>query len=729
MTLRNAQKTVDADQVRAELLRRRLAGGHGRHRAGISRADRGKPLALSAGQEQMWFLSRLEPDSHEYLVPLVLELTGPLDATALTRAVDGVVARHEILRTRYAFSGPDPEQLVDPAGPVPCTVTNLGPVDEELRPAQTLRLVEQEARTPIDIAEQWPLRIHLIRLTDEHHVLAAVFHHISCDAWSMRVFAQEISALYRAETTGEPSGLAEPEVQYADYAAWLRERISGSALDVHLDYWRDRLAGLAPLELPTDRQRPAVRSWEGAAVPFRLPAGLTVAVRDLALRGDTTVFTVMLAAFQALLSKYSGGTDIVIGTVASGRVRPGLQRLIGYGINSLVLRGCWDADPAFARLLEQARLTVVDAYDHQEMPFSRLVDELQPERDLSRTPLFQVAFTMHESRTSAYSLPGVEVKPFEATSRIARFDLTLQVEEGEDGSLAGHLEYVTALFDEATVERMARHLVRLLEVVSARPETRLSAIEVLEESELAFLTGPPGGPAVGTDPRLVHEVFEQQAAAFPQHVAVVAAGVELTYAELNERANRIAHLLRELGVDRDDLVGVCLERGAELMPVLLGVLKAGAGYLPLDPVNPVDRLSYIAADAGVMVVLTESLHAEAVAGFYDGPTVVLDAEAGPDGRLALQSSANPGLGRQRRPAHLRDLHLGLHRQAQGRVPVPPQRAATGYRCLPPLRVHPRGRLDPVPLLRLRLLRLGNLGSPAARRPARCGARGRHPLAG
>jgi amino acid adenylation domain-containing protein len=638
MTTGNAPRTVETDLVRAELLRRRLAGGRGGRRAGIGRADRDRPLRLSAGQEQMWFLSRLEPESHEYLVPLALRLTGPLDAAALGRALDGVVARHEILRTRYALSGPDPEQVVDPARPLPFPVADLGHLDGARRAAEAVRLVEREAGTPIDVATEWPLRVRLIRLAAEEHVLVVVFHHIACDAWSTRVFAEELSALYRAETGGEPAGLPAPEVQYADYAAWQRERLGGSVLDAHLAYWRDRLSGLAPLELPTDRPRPAQRGWQGAAVPFRLPAELTAAVRNLALAGDTTVFTVMLAAFQTLLSKYSGSTDISVGTVASSRVRPELQRLIGYGINSLVLRGSWDGDIRFARLLERAKSTVVDAYDHQEMPFGRLADELQPERDLSRTPLFQVAFTMHESRTSAYRLPGIEVEPFDATGQISRFDLTLQVEEGEDGSLQGQLEYATALFDEPTIKRMTRHLVRILEVVSADPKIRLSAIGVLDEAELAVLVGTPGASAVGTDPRLVHQVFEQQVIETPGNVAVVADGVELTYAELNERANRVAHHLRGLGIGPEDLVGICLERGAELMPALLGILKSGAGYLPLDPANPVERLAYVVGDAGAKAVLTESRHAETVAGFYTGPTLVLDRETE---RLALQPSTNP----------------------------------------------------------------------------------------
>ncbi|MFJ7156742.1 non-ribosomal peptide synthase/polyketide synthase [Streptomyces sp. NPDC101118] len=614
----SAEQTQTPDQLRAELLRR-LAGRTARRNEEIPRADRDLPLPLSAGQQQMWFLSRLEPDSHEYLVPLTLRLTGPLDTDALRRSVDRVVARHEVLRTRYDFFADEPVQLIDEPGPVPFSLEDLTGLPEAEREPVAQQLAAEYARESFDLAAEWPLRVRLVRLAADDHVLALVFHHIACDAWSTQVFAQDLSAYYRGTA---PAG--DLTVQYADYAAWQQGRAE-SLLERHLPYWREHLDGIAPLDLPADRPRPATRSAEGAEVAFALPGALGAGLRTLAAGHRTTLFTVLLTAYQALLGKYTGGTDIAVGTVVSGRTRPELQNLIGYGINSLVLRASWAGDPVFARLLDRNRVEVLDAFDHQEMPFARLVDSVQPERDLSRTPLFQAAFTLHESRTAAYDLPGITVEPFEVPSGIARFDLQLLVEEAPDGSLRGRFEYATALFDEATVRRFAGHFERLLTAVAADPEARLSALDVLDPAERALVVQP--APEEAPDPRFVHEVFEAQVAATPDAVAVVADGTELTYAELNARANRIAHRLRELGAGPDRLVGICLERGPELMPALLGVLKSGAGYLPLDPANPADRLAYVIGDAGAAVVLTESRHAPMIEECHEGPLVVLDREA------------------------------------------------------------------------------------------------------
>ncbi|MEU2355879.1 amino acid adenylation domain-containing protein, partial [Streptomyces misionensis] len=628
-----AEHSSTGDRLRAELLRRLAGRTTEQRRPEIPRADRERPLRLSPGQQQMWFLQRLEPDSHEYIVPLTLRLTGPLDEAALRRAVDAVAARHEILRTRYDFAAGRPVQLVDPAGPVPFTTTDLGALPAAERPSEARARAAACAREPFDLGAEWPLRVRLFRLDDEDWVLALLFHHIACDAWSTQIFARDLSACYRGEQPGPAL-----EVQYADYAEWQAGRTEGAALAPHLDYWRQQLAGVAPLELPTDRPRPPVRDTAGATETFALPDALSARLRELAAAHRTTLFTVLLTAYQTLLSKYTSSTDIAVGTVVSGRVRPELQQLIGYGINSLVMRAGWDGDPRFSALLERGRSVVLDAFDHQETPFARLVDELQPERDLSRTPLFQAAFTLHESRTAAYDLPGVRVEPFAVPASVARFDLQLQVEESPDGSLQGQFEYATALFDRSTAARFARHLVRLLHAVADTPDARLSELSVVDEAELAVLIDPLTAEAA--DPRLVHEVFEARAAATPDAIAVVADGRALTYAELNARANRVAHRLIALGAGPDLVVGICVERGPELIPAILGVLKSGAGYLPLDPANPAERLGYVVGDAGPLAVLTESAHVALVEGIHDGPLVVLDQERDSTAWAALPES-NP----------------------------------------------------------------------------------------
>ncbi|MFE9564782.1 amino acid adenylation domain-containing protein, partial [Streptomyces sp. NPDC006487] len=607
-----------ADTLREELLRRRLAGRRGAaRRNSIPRADRDSALPLSYGQQQMWFLNRLEPEGIEYLVPLVLRLRGPLDTDALGRAWQALLDRHEVLRTRYALVGDEPAQIIDAPRPAPLTVTET-PDESSIRAA-----VEHDMSRPFDLAAEWPVRGRLLRHTADDHVLAVVFHHIACDAWSTSVFGQELSVLYRTFAEGgSTQPLAPLPVQYADYAAWQRAELNGGALGNQIGHWKQQLAGLEPLELPTDRPRPAVRDASGDSVAFALPTDLATRIRSLAAHHEATPFMVVLAAFQSLLARYSGRTDIAVGTISSGRSHPDLQGLIGYGINSLVLRGRLDGDPAFEDLLSATRATVLDAFDHQAVPFAQLVDELQPERDLSRTPLFQVAFTMHGERTSAFELAGVTAEPYHGTNRSAKFDLDLQLREAPDGSLGGHLEFATALFDRETVERMAGHLVRLLESAVASPVTRVSGLEMLGADERVLLAG---GPAV-VDPavRRVHEVFEEQVARTPDAVAVSCAGTDLTYAELNARANRVSHLLVSMGVGPEDLVGLCLERDGELLPALLGVLKAGAAYLPLDPANPADRLAYIVSDAKAKVVLTTSALAPVLEGRFDGERVLLD---------------------------------------------------------------------------------------------------------
>ncbi|WP_441245336.1 amino acid adenylation domain-containing protein [Kitasatospora sp. McL0602] len=612
-------ETMTAAERREELLRSRLAGRKGTRKAaaGIGRADRSGALALSAGQQQMWFLNRLDPESAEYLVPLVLRLRGTLDTAALERAWSEVVARHEILRTRYALQGTEPVQLIDAAAPVELPLVDLtGSADIEQRATE---LVEQEAGISFDLATEWPARASLFKLAEDHHLLAVVFHHIACDAWSVKVFGAELGALYTAAVEGRPAPLAPLTLQYADYAAWQREQLAGPVLEKQLSHWRQQLDGSLPTELPTDRPRPEIRDSAGADVPLAFSAELASRVRALAEAHGTTPFVVLLTAFQVLIARYSGRPDVNVGTVVSGRTRPELQQLIGYGINTLVLRARWAGDPGFGELLDQARATVLDAFDHQEVPFARLVDELQPERDPSRTPLHQIALTWHEERHDAISLPGIQVETFEWQDVIAKYDLLLQVEERTDGTLGGRLQYATALFDAATATRMTAHLAALLEQATADPAKPVARLEILGGDEIAVLTGALDGhtPSAPVD-RTLHQVFEEWAARTPEAVAVVADGVELTFAEVNEQANRLAHHLRSLGAGPERLVGVCLERGPELLPTLLGVLKSGAGYLPLDPANPSDRLGYVLADSGAELAVvhaeTRPLLAEVFAG-------------------------------------------------------------------------------------------------------------------
>ncbi|MFI7338853.1 amino acid adenylation domain-containing protein [Streptomyces sp. NPDC050085] len=630
---------IDTEDARAALVRQRLAGGRRRgRRNGIPKADRSAPLHLSYGQEQMWFLNRLDPDSTQYLVPLLVRLTGALDAGVLAEAWQRLTDRHEILRTRYGLHGDEPVQIVSARERVTLPLEDLTQLPGAEREGRVRSAVTGELFVPFDLERDLPVRARLFRLGDEEHVLAVVFHHIACDAWSTEVVGQELSALYAALVRGEEPELAEVAVQYADFAAWQRAEMSGSTLERHLDYWKGKLAGVAPLELPTDRPRKAVRDAAGDTVAFSVPAELATRIQEFAQERAATPFMVVLAAFQGLLARHTGSADVTVGTVVSGRGRPELQGMLGYGINTLALRGTWGEGTSFGELVAATKDTVLGAFDHQGVPFAQLIDAVQPERDLSRNPLFDVALTMHGERTSSFALPGIAAEPFAAEGDAAKYDLDLQLRQDADGTLHGHLEYAVELFDRATAERLTGHLVRLLDAATARPDADLGSLSFLGEDEIRLLT--QGAAVTGEVTDTVHRAFEEQAARTPDAVAVHVAGEELTYAELNERANRIAHHLVGLGVGQETLVGVCLERGTDLMPALLGVLKAGGAYLPLDPSQPADRIGYMLADAAAPVVITETAHAELLNGLHDGPVLVLD---GADDRAALaaEPATNP----------------------------------------------------------------------------------------
>ncbi|MEU3495181.1 amino acid adenylation domain-containing protein [Kitasatospora cineracea] len=624
---------MTADALREQLLRERLAGRRTRRPAAtadtIGRADRGAPLPLAHGQQQMWFLNRMEPESDEYLVPFALRLRGPLDRSALDRAWQQTVDRHEILRTRYAEAGREPVQVVDPPAPTAPEFTDLSGLPADRREAAALARAAEALSAPFDLAGQWPLRGLLLRLSEQEHVLAVVFHHIACDAWSTGVFGADLSEFYSAAVEGRPARPEPLAVQYADYAAWQRERLTGAELDRQVSYWRGRLAGAAPTELPLDRPRPAIRSHAGGQHTFPLDPALTGPLRALAAAHGTTPYAVLLTAFQALVARWTGVSDVPVGTVVSGRGRPELQHLIGYCINNVVVRGHWDGDPAFSTLLAATRTALLESFDHQQVPFAQLVAELAPERDLSRTPLHQVAFTLHEDRHGAFAFTGLSAERFGEGDAVAKVDLTLQVLTGPDGTLSGQFLYATALFDHGTVERFAGHFSRLLAAALADPDRPLSGLALLDEDETRLAVDRPTAAHRVED--TAHALFERWAARTPDAPAVTAGGTTLTYRQLNERANRIAHFLRAAGARPDTLVGICLERGADLLPAILGVLKSGAGYLPLDPAAPADRLGYVLADAGSALLLTGSALAGRLADAFTGRLVEVDAPGAFDG--------------------------------------------------------------------------------------------------
>ncbi|CAL9516469.1 Tyrocidine synthase 3 [Streptomyces sp. enrichment culture] len=659
------------DELRAELLRRRLAGRRPGTPAAptppAAPAGRSGPLPLSAGQRQMWFHHRMHPDSDEYLVTLALRLTGRLDRPALERAWDGMIERHGILRTRHRLLDGTPVQVIDPPRAGTLVHEDLAGLPPARRESAVRERVEHEGARPMDLERAWPVRGTLLRCADDEHVLVLVVHHIACDSWATGVFAQELGELYRSATTGTGASLPDA-TQYAEYARWENERAERGAFDRHLAYWRAQLAGLAPLDLPADRRRPAVRGDGAGTVGRRVPDEVASAVRRLAARAGTTPFTVLLAAFQALLSRYTGRTDVAVGTVSSLRTRPEWQRMLGYGANSLVVRSRWTGDPSFARLVDDVRRTVLDAFDHQELPFQLLVAELEPERDLSRTPLFQTLFTLRPETVTDYGLPGVTSAPVLPPRARARCDVSLVVDEAPDGAFTARLEYATDLFDRATGARMLDQYLRLLGEAVARPDAPLSALDLLDGDDRARLTA---APVVHREARTLHEAFARQAARTPGAVAVSYGAERLTYAELDARAERIAALLRTRGARTGTRVAVLLERGTELLPALLGILKSGAAYVPLDPASPDARLELILDDlaaTGTPLVLTDGEHRPRLPERYAGTPVLTDGDepgparpAGPaahpdDPAYVIYTSGSTG-----RPKGVEVTHRSVHR--------------------------------------------------------------------
>ncbi|MET8945257.1 amino acid adenylation domain-containing protein [Streptomyces sp. NPDC004542] len=594
-------------------------------------AGRDRPLPLSFGQQRMWFLDQLEPGTCEYVVPLALRLTGVLDTVALRHALDALSERHEVLRTRYRSEDGEPVQVVDPAGPVDFTLTDLtGAPDPEHR-ARTL--VEELARRPFDLEHAHPLRATLIRTAPEDHLLVLTLHHIAFDAWSTNVCLRDLDLFYRAFALGEPSPHAPQPVQYADFAVWQREQQWAGRLDHQLAYWRDRLAGLTPVELPADRARSAVRDARGDNVVVEVAPEVARAVAELAGRHGATPFMVMLAAFQVLLRRWTGRDDLAVGTPVAGRTRQETEDLVGFFTNTLVIRSDLGGDPVFGELLEQVRGTVLDAFAHQDVPFEHLVDALRPERDLSRNPLFQIMFEHQHLAGVPDRIGAVAVEPVRAGLQTAKFDLTVTVKE-RGGRMYCWFEYATALFDRETVERMAGHYLTLIGGITAAPGARIGDLAMLTEEErhraLTAWADPESERATVLDPPGEHhlcvpELFARQVRRAPDAVAVVFGDRQVSYAELDALSDRFASRLRSLGVTAETIVGSCLERGVEAVVVLLAVLKAGGVYVPFDPGHPAERLELMLADAGPELVVTTRACAGRLGGAHR--VVLADADA------------------------------------------------------------------------------------------------------
>jgi len=599
----------------AAVERGRAGGGDGLEDR-IPRRGTDGPAPLAYTQERLWFLDRLAPGTAAYVIGRAYRVAGTLDAPALARALSEVVRRHQALRTRFTAREDGPEQVIDPPAPVPLPVLDLSGLPEEPARAAARRLAADHARRPFDLAAGPVLRSALVRLAPGEHRWLLAVHHIASDGWSMGVFHREVGALYRALAQGgdaAAAGLPALPVQYPDFAAWQRERHQGPALESQLGHWRGRLAGApALLELPTDRPRPPVQRHRGAQVEADLPAGLAADLDRLARRSGATRFMVLLAAFAALLARWSRQEDVVVGTPVAGRVRSELEPLIGFFVNTLPLRLELPPGAPFRELLARARAATLDGHAHQELPFEKLVEAVQPERNLSHSPLFQVLLTVQEDADGAPALEGLETSVVPLERRESRFDLELAVGEGAAEGLLARLRYDLDLFDSETARRMAGQLGTLLAAAAADPEAAWEALPLLTAEERREVLAAAPGPhlpetALAGEPGIHREVLAQ-AARTPEAEAVLWADGEteerLTYRELADRAHRLARHLAALGAGPEAPVAVFLPRRPELVVALLAVLESGGCYVPLDPDYPEERLRFILEDTRAPVVVT-----------------------------------------------------------------------------------------------------------------------------
>ena len=579
----------------------------------IARRAHQEQHPLSFAQQQLWVLSQLEPENPFYNIALALRMTGRLDVQALEASLNEIVQRHEVLRAYFVTERGNPVQRIAPELRLRLEVEDLrrGP-DGALRDparieADALRIADTEARQPFDLTRAPLLRARLLRLAENEHIALLTLHHITTDGWSTGVLVREIGLLYAAYGAGRPSPLAPLPIQYADYAQWQRDFLAGPDQEQELAYWREQLRGIPPvLELPTDRPRPAVQTFNGAVASFAVPAQVTAGLTALARQEHATLFQTLLAAFEVLLHRYTHEEDFCVGTPIAGRTHPEVAPLIGFFVNTQAMRSDVAGKPSFRELLRRVRERTLGAQAHQALPFDRLVEELRPERSLSTTAIYQVMFDLEQRGATTLPLPGLTISPIETHSGTAKYDLTLFMVEGPEG-LSGSFEYNTDLWTAGSLARMVGNFQTLLAGAAAAPDQGIALLPILTPSEARQIldewndtsTDYPRG-------RCLHQLVEEQVARTPTAIAVTYGAHSLTYAELNQQANRLAHCLQGLGVGPEVLVAVYLERAPDLVVALLGIIKAGGAYLPLDIDYPTERLAFMLQDGRVPVLLTQA---------------------------------------------------------------------------------------------------------------------------
>jgi amino acid adenylation domain-containing protein len=590
----------------AESVNNAVRGGTFGESLPLTPRTRPELLPLSFGQRRLWFLEQMESAS-AYRIPVIFRISGRLDVPVLERVIDEIARRHESLRTTFDVVAGEPVQVISPPRHVPLPIINLTELPEDQREAEAELLSNEQAQLQFDLTTGPLLRARLVRLSEEEHVLQVTLHHLIADGWSVGVLSRETRALYEAFIQDNPSPLPELPAQYADFALWQREWLKGELLESQVAYWREQLAG-APtaLELPTDHMRPPLQSFEGGEIKFTFPPSLTEALHKLSRREGATIFMTLLTAFSVLLSRYAGQEDVVVGTPIANRRQSELEELIGFFANTLALRVDVQPELTFRDLLRNVRETTLNAYANQDVPFERLVEELQPPRELNRSPLFQVLLDVQNTSHSKLRLPELEIGIQEFVTNSTRFDLECFLKE-QDGELLGHVIYSTDLFERQTIEKMLQHFQRLLELVIEDPKQQVRDLRFLTpEEDHQQLVEWNNTKADYPRDKCIHELFAEQVARTPSNIAIEFGDQRLSYSELNRQAGEIAARLQKVGVGPNTIVGICLERSPAMLIALLGVLKAGGAYLPLDPAYPKARLAYMLNDSGSPVLITHT---------------------------------------------------------------------------------------------------------------------------
>ena len=578
--------------------------------APISIVSRQQNLDLSFTQRRLWFLYQIDRDVAAYQLRYNLQLTGVLHVDILERSLTEIVRRHEILRTNFVEIEGNPSQIIHPPQPVTMSVIDLQEFASTDRETELHRLANQEAKIPFNLEKDALLRVTLLRLAPQEHILLITLHHIIADAWSIGLFLRELSSLYKSFVEAKPANLPELPIQYADFSQWQNQYLTKETLVDQLAYWKEQLAGIPPVSgLPTDRPRPPIQTFNGGVEFFEISKALTEKLKNLSQKSGGTLFMTIMTAFFILLARYTGEEDIVVGIPIANRLRVELESLMGCFLNTLVLRSQLHDNPTFLELLQKVRQTALNAYANQELPFEQLVEALQPERSLSHNPLCQVLFAWENVQMKPLELPNLQVTPLKTGHSTARTDLCLEmIESGQ--CLQGLFEYSTDLFDVATIRRMINHFQMLLEGIVANPEQTVMTLPLLTAEERhQILETWKATTTTYPQEKSIAAIFEEQVNLRGNAIAAKFDDTEISYAELNTKANHLAHYLQNKGIGTQELVGICVDQSVEMLIGLLGILKAGAAYVPLDKDYPDDRLELMLTDAGVRVVITQQQQA------------------------------------------------------------------------------------------------------------------------